>query len=304
MKVLFLFMDGVGLGPSDPTCNPFARARMPHLQALLEGARLTREAAPRETRRASLLALDANLGVEGLPQSATGQATLLTGRNVPAELTYHYGPKPNAEIAALLKQGNLLNALQKRGLQVSLLNAYPSRYFEGLRSGKRLPGAIAFTFLMAGVPLKTSRDLYAGQALSADFTGQAWREVLNYPDAPLLSLSESGQRMAELAQGVDLAFFEFWASDLTGHEQDMPGACRLLEAFDQVLGALVQAWDDQQGLILITSDHGNLEDLCTRRHTYNPVPALLIGAPRHRQTFRAALRDLAGIAPAILRMYA
>ena len=48
-----------------------------------------------KAKQVSLLALDAGLGVEGLPQSATGQAVLLTGVNIPAELGYHYGPKPN-----------------------------------------------------------------------------------------------------------------------------------------------------------------------------------------------------------------
>ena len=38
--VLFLFLDGVGLGPDDPMVNPFAAARMPNLTELLEGRRL------------------------------------------------------------------------------------------------------------------------------------------------------------------------------------------------------------------------------------------------------------------------
>ena len=94
MKLLFLFLDGVGLGTDDPQHNPFARARMPVLQDLLAGERMLLSSAPLETNRASLLALDACLGVPGLPQSATGQTVLLTGQNVPAQLGYHYGPNP------------------------------------------------------------------------------------------------------------------------------------------------------------------------------------------------------------------
>jgi bisphosphoglycerate-independent phosphoglycerate mutase (AlkP superfamily) len=44
-----------------------------------------------------------------------------------------------------------------------------------------------------------------------------------------------------------------------------------------------------------------MEDLSTRRHTTNPVPALLIGQPAARREFSAGLNDLAGITPAILR---
>jgi hypothetical protein len=89
MRLLFLFLDGVGLGSNDPATNPFAAAEMPHSQALLDGQRMVAGTAPLDAPRATLLALDANLGVEGAPQSATGQAVLLTGRNVPGELGYH-----------------------------------------------------------------------------------------------------------------------------------------------------------------------------------------------------------------------
>jgi bisphosphoglycerate-independent phosphoglycerate mutase (AlkP superfamily) len=64
-----------------------------------------------------------------------------------------------------------------------------------------------------------------------------------------------------------------------------------------VLGGLLEAWDDDAGLIIITSDHGNLEALDHRHHTANPVPTLVIG--RDRARFAAGLRDLTHVAPAI-----
>src|SRR5512137_1241571 len=103
MRVLFLFLDGVGLGPNDPNTNPLAQAAMPNLSRLLDGQRLVVGETPQVTDRATVVALDACLGVPGTPQSATGQATLLTGRNVPAEIGYHYGPKPNPAVAAYLR---------------------------------------------------------------------------------------------------------------------------------------------------------------------------------------------------------
>jgi bisphosphoglycerate-independent phosphoglycerate mutase (AlkP superfamily) len=54
-----------------------------------------------------------------------------------------------------------------------------------------------------------------------------------------------------------------------------------------------------EGLILLTSDHGNMEDLSVRKHTANPVPALVIGAPEARRKFTAGMTDLTHIAPAI-----
>jgi bisphosphoglycerate-independent phosphoglycerate mutase (AlkP superfamily) len=81
----------------------------------------------------------------------------------------------------------------------------------------------------------------------------------------------------------------------------MQAALTLLETLDGVLGGLVSAWDDTQGLIFVTSDHGNLEDLSTRRHTLADVPALLVGSPAARASFLSELRTLADVTPAILK---
>jgi 2,3-bisphosphoglycerate-independent phosphoglycerate mutase len=315
MRCLFLFMDGVGLGSADPQINPLARAAMPTLQALLEGHRLTietiAEATPEgppalsgrwETARASLLALDTGLGVAGLPQSATGQAVLLTGVNLPAALGYHYGPKPNAAVAAHLQNGNLFSVLRQAGKRAALLNAYPAGYFAGIASGRRLYSAIPLAVTSAGLPLKNAADLFAGKALAADFTAAGWRTHLGIEAAPLLRPGEAGERLARLSQECDFALFEYWLSDYAGHHQDMAAAVELLEVFDQVLAGLLETWDDDQGVILLTSDHGNLEDLSTRRHTANPAPGLVIGAPEARKTFTHQLSDLTGIFPAILRL--
>lgn len=301
MSVLFIFLDGVGLGGSDPEINPFARAEMPVLRALLGGRPLTAEAAPWEGPRASLLALDANLGVNGLPQSATGQAVLLTGRNVPDEIGYHYGPKPNPEVAERLRNGNLFSRVLALGRRTALLSAYPPRYFEAIRTGRRIYSAIPQAAVNAGLDLMNQENLAAGQALAADFTGQGWHDFLGLRDIPVLTPAQAGTRLAALANTLDLAFFEYWLSDYAGHQQDMSAACRILNEIDQVLGALLQTWNDQSGLVLVTSDHGNLEDLSTRRHTANPVPALLIGGLELRRQFGRRLADLTGIYPAVLR---
>ena len=299
MRVLFLFLDGIGLGESNPEINPFARANMPILQALLGGKAMLRASAPYEGERASLLAVDANLGVKGLPQSATGQAVLLTGRNIPEEIGYHYGPKPNPEVAATLKDGALFGRLKSAGRTSALLNAYPPRYFEGIGSGRRLYSSIPLAVINAGLSLFTEDDFAAGRGLSADFTGQGWRDMLGYPDTQVLAPKEAGGKLSTLAAQFDFSFFEYWASDYAGHKQDMKWAVAQLETFDGVLHGLLEAWDMNAGLILLTSDHGNMEDLSVRRHTANPVPALVIGTPVVRHTFTAGVTNLTHIAPAI-----
>ncbi|MEW5829280.1 MAG: metalloenzyme domain-containing protein [Chloroflexota bacterium] len=311
MRILFLFLDGIGLGPDDPATNPLARAHMPTLQSLLGGQRLLASAAPYHGERATLLALDAALGVDGLPQSATGQAVLVTGVNVPAEIGYHYGPKPNPEVAAYLNNGNtLFSWLRAEGKSAALLNAYPPRYFDGIESGKRLYSSIPLAVTSAGIPLFTQKELFAGEALSADFTGQGWREMLGFPDAPLMSPQEAGAKLVELAMRYDFSLFEYWASDYAGHKQNMDWAVRQMEAFDGVLEGILETGDWGPGteqdelLVLVTSDHGNMEDLSTRRHTGAKVPGLLIGSRAARERFAEGLASLADVVPVIRRALA
>ncbi len=296
-----MFLDGVGLGADDPTINPFALAQMPNLSALLDGQRLLAESAPFRGLRADLLALDAGLGTPGLPQSATGQAVLLTGENIPALLGYHYGPKPNPEVARFLTEGGLFGQFARAGKRAALLNAYPPGYFSAISSGKRLYSAIPLAVSQAGLPLFTEADLHRGQAISADFTGLGWRERLELSDTPLLTAAMAGQRLASLARNYDFSFFEYWLSDYAGHQQEMPAALALLEQFDAVLGALCAEWDMENDLILLTSDHGNLEDLSTRRHTHNQVPLLLVGSSNAREAFSPVV-NLAQVAGKISQL--
>jgi hypothetical protein len=197
-------------------------------------------------------------------------------------LGYHYGPKPNAAVAAFLRNGNLFNTSKGSGRKAGFLNAYPPRYFAAIESGLRLYSAIPLAATSAGIALHTADDLLAGRAIAADFTAQGWHTHLGLTNTPLLPAKEAGARLAGLARSYNFSLFEYWMSDYAGHNQEMEAACALLVIFDQVLGGLLEDWDDQEGLILLTSDHGNLEDLSTRRHTYNLVPALLIGAPELR----------------------
>ena len=264
---------------------------------MLDGRLLVKESAPFHGELASLVAVDAAVGVEGLPQSATGQAILLTGKNISKELGYHYGPKPNPAVAEYLKDDTLFSNFARAGKKAALLNAYPPRYFDGIDSGKRLYSSIPLAVTSAGIPLFRHDDLFAGRAFSADFTGEGWRTMLNFTDAPVMDPDEAGRKIGAAAKEYDFSLFEYWASDYAGHGQEMENAVKLMETFDKVLSGLTEAFDD--GLILVTSDHGNMEDLSTRKHTDAHVPALVIGDRAAREEFTRDMKDLTDIAPAI-----
>jgi bisphosphoglycerate-independent phosphoglycerate mutase (AlkP superfamily) len=62
----------------------------------------------------------------------------------------------------------------------------------------------------------------------------------------------------------------------------------------------MEAWRDGPDLVVVTSDHGNLEDLSDRGHTLNPVPALLIGPPDLRAAVAPRLHRLTDFHDVIL----
>jgi len=298
--VLLIFLDGIGLGADDPATNPFAAAHTPTLDALAGGHKWLRTTPRIDTGRALFIPTDPRLAVPGRPQSATGQAAILTGRNVPREIGEHYGPRPNAPVRAILDQDNLFKRAVATGLKAAAVDAYPPCFFEAIQRGKRLPSSLQHAVLSAGLRLFDEGDIYAGTGLSADWTGEGWREDLGYTDTPIYGRAEAGTLLAGLAQRRDLTLYSTWITDVVGHRGPLERGVALLELFDAVMAGLLDAWDDRRGLVIITSDHGNLEDLSTRHHTENDVPTVVIGAERHR--FAEGLHDLTGITPGILRV--
>lgn len=300
MHILFLFLDGVGLGDDNAENNPFAVANMPNLTALTGGKRWLRDIGRVETARATFIPTDPSLGVAGRPQSATGQATILTGLNVPRLIGRHYGPKPNREIEGIVRAESLFVKLTKRDFESALVNAYPSRYFDGIESGRRIYSVVPLAVRAAGLPLFDRDALLSGEAMAADFIGEGWRTQLGYDDVPVYAPAQAGAHLAELARRRHFTFFEHWPTDLLGHRGTLEHGVAHLERFDAVMGGLLDAWDDAKGLIILTSDHGNMEDMSQRGHTLNLVPTLLVGEGRH--AFAENLSDLTHFTPAILRL--
>ncbi len=300
MHILLIFLDGIGLGEDDLAHNPFAVADTPTLHRLAGNQRWLRATPRTESPRAIFIPTDPRLSVPGRPQSATGQAVILTGRNVPAEIGEHYGPKPNAAIRAILDESSLFKQLTAQGKSAALLDAFPPRFFQSINRGKTLRSSIQHAVYTGGVPIRGADDLLAGMAVSADWTGEGWRDFLGYPDAPIYTPQQAGAKLAELAGRYDFSLVSTWITDEIGHRGPFERGVSILERFDRVMAGLLDTWNDDDGLILITSDHGNMEDLSIRQHTENDVPTVVIGAARHQ--FTEGFRSLMDITPHILSL--
>jgi len=300
-RVIMLFLDGVGLGSADPAANPLAQPAYPTLQRLLDGALPIAATGRLSTAAAELIPTDAQMGVPGRPQSATGQAALLTGVNAPARLGEHYGPRPDARVRAILDEHSLFARLAGQGYAAYFCNGYPDRYLEAIHRGKRLLSAVPYAAQVAGQRLLTPADVAAGVALAADFTNRAWRDELGYQAAPVYTPEGGGAALWRIAQPYDFVFFEHWMTDVLGHGGDLTAAVANFQVFDGFLAGLLDAADLANTLIIVTSDHGNVEDCSHGKHTENPALTLLLGAGRRAAAPRiAALTDFAPVVEAYL----
>ena len=300
MTILTLFLDGVGLGADDPDSNPFATADTPTLISLANGKRWLASTGQQVSERAIFAPTDARLGVAGYPQSGTGQASLLTGLNVPQLIGRHYGPKPEVKTRELIAKHSYFRRLTEKGKSARLLTAYPPRLLADFERGKTLRSSIQQAAYESGHAHFTLEDLRRRRALTAEWTTDSWRRHLRFSDLPQYAPRDAGRLLARLARQYDFAFHSHWQTDRIGHRGALSEGIAILERFDAVLAGVLDNWDDDAGLVVITSDHGNMEDLSSRRHTLNQVPTVIIGA--RAEVFAQDFKSLIDFVPACDRM--
>jgi hypothetical protein len=275
-----LFIDGVGVGARNPDVNPLARRE--YLLSQFEDGSGT------PLPDGAVTPVDATFGMPGRPQSASNQTALLTGLPAPRLVGRHVLGFPDAPLRALLAEHSLVKQLVRAGRRATFANAYPAAYLEALglphatgapaevdippRARRRLRSSATTAAFAAGrVPLRTLDALRAGEALAHDVTGARGRA--RGLRLPLRTPAEAADVFWHVAEGMDFTLFEHFIADEAGHAQDAEAAAEALSTFDAFVRAVVAA-RPADVRVLVTSDHGNVEDLRTRNHTRAPVPLL------------------------------
>ncbi|MBT8398939.1 MAG: alkaline phosphatase family protein [Rhodothermia bacterium] len=290
MNFLMVFVDGVGVGQDDPDINPFARFDLPTIDLLLK--------APRDGDGRILRHIDANLGVKGLPQSGTGQATLLTGKNCAEIAGRHFGPFPHTATRDAIADHNIFRQVERRcesqAICSAFANAYPPPFFERVKRRNRWT-VTTRCCLDAGVRIRNLEDLAASDALAADITGERL-ERAGFSVTPV-SEEAAAAALLRLATKHRYTLFEYFLTDKAGHNQSFDEARLVLESLDRFLAKLISTLEPDEVTLILTSDHGNLEDLSTKSHTRNPVPLVVVGeaAPSF-----AAVESIVDIVPTIM----
>lgn len=301
MAFYFIFWDGVGYGKKDSNINPFFTAQLPTLKNLFAGNLPSLSFKNFSSDTVSLSPVTTTLRMSGLPQSGTGQTAIMTGMNAAKFVGKHFGPHPYSTLIPIIKEKNLFSKLQKMNKTFFFANGYPKRYFDYIFGPKGKIPTIALSYLSTGKTLNTHEEIKKQKAISADISGSRWNE-LGHSDVEMISPIEAGKLFYQLGKNLNLIFFEYFVTDHAGHSQEMPMAVEMLERMDGFISGMLQKFDFEKDIILMISDHGNIEDLSIKTHTKNPVPLIVIG--KQHFYFSSRIKNLTHILPAIISYYA
>lgn len=287
VSVLLFFIDGLGIGTRGPH-NPFDGLDDAAPLAIFQDE-------PAELAFDGVLApTDACLGVEGRPQSASGQTTILTGINAPATIGYHKQGFPNQALLDIIREHSIFLQLKRAGVnEITFANTYTQRFFE---SRPRWISATTAAVEAAGLRFNTVSDLKAGRAVYQDFTNAMLIE--RGETVGLRTPEEAGEVLANIVAANEFTLYEYFITDKIGHAQDHEAARRVLTMLACFVRSLLAKLDLEDATVILTSDHGNIEDLSVRSHTLNPVPTIVWGA--HRRRIASRINSLADITRAIL----
>ena len=291
-KFILLFLDGLGLGdpgPDNPLIDP---AAMPHCQALW-GQPLVAGAFIQQPNFL-LKPIDATLGVPGLPQSATGQTTIYTGHNAAKFRGKHQTGFANGSLRQLIEPHGLFKRVLTQGGTATLANVYSPAYFEAIAQRRWRYSVCTLLTMTAGLPFRMQYEYEQGNAIFWDITGEiaSARGIATAPITPELA----GQYLATLGNCHSITVFECYLSDYAGHAQNYQRAMAALQCIDRFMAAMLP-WLSSETTLVVVSDHGNIEDLSTKRHTLNPVPLWVVGPAAKKFD---SVDDLTGITPTIL----
>ena len=267
MRVLLLFIDGIGIGLRDAERNPLARYPSRFLSLFAN------EPLPRLPYDGLVIPTAADMDMPGLPQSATGQTALFTGSNASRAVGHHVSGMPTPTLRRLLAESSIFKFVQEQGKRGVFANALSEEYFKN--RGEWI-SATTRALLAGNFPWLTMEDLRAGRAVSHDLTNE-FLQQMGFA-VPQRAVLESARIIAQIALSADFTLFEFVLTDTIGHSRDFTLTQEIITRLDTLLEVVLSSLDLNETTIVLTSDHGNFEDMSVKTHTKNLVPTCIWGA--------------------------
>ncbi len=299
MKKLFLFfIDGIGLGkdsPDNPVRNLFSQ--------VTGGVSVSETDGPVFFDSGVIIPTDACLGVDGIPQSATGQATIFTGVNAAEYLGYHLYAIPNGKLVDLVCEKSLMKVLRERGIKVTSANLYSKEFFEKRGSMRRNKFPVStLTIRASGVPFRYADDYRGDNAVFADITNRLIRER-GY-DIELISPERAGKNLLNILSDNQFVFFEYFMTDIHGHRRNRAGLEESVDILSRFIAAIWEEADRENTAVLVVSDHGNSEDPDTAGHTMSRIPTIILAEDSDLLRKSAlSIRSLTDIYPWVIEYF-
>ena len=288
MKMIFIFIDGFGLGENDTDKNPIMAVDTPNIDYIFS--------------HFTLIPTDTTLGVTGLPQSATGQTAIFTGRNASAILGRHLSGQPTETLKKVIYENNIFNALLEKGFAVTNSNVYRQEYLDKMLDStdrRSRPSVTSVMTLSSGISFRNTEDYEKGLGIYHDITGEILKK--NGYAVDLITPQEGAERLYRISRAYDFTLYEHFMTDIIGHTMDMEMAKKEIELLDAFLGHLISLINFSENIVFITSDHGNIEDISVKTHTYNKVPTIIMG--KLPEGLDVNIKSLLDIMPVILKIF-
>ncbi len=293
-----IFIDGVGIGKEDYEYNPFFKYGFKSFSELFGDVPSLKNTLLKNKSR-FLFPADATLGVEGLPQSGTGQTSIFCGINAAELIGKHFGPYPYSTLIPVIKEKNIFKHFLKKKQKAFFANAYPKVFFDYINSGKQRLSVTSLSCRLSEMRLNKSVDVRTGNALTAEITNERWNLKLGY-NLPVIKPETAARRLLKIASKNKFTLFEYFLTDHIGHgryDGETESTMRTLDAF---LFTILSEMDYENLSLIICSDHGNFEDLSVKTHTLNP--ALTITAGKYSEQLFKSIKNIAEIKPAIINI--
>ena len=297
-STLVIFLDGVGIGKSNPSINPFFKYGFKAFSQVFDSIpHLENQNFSKDGK--FIFPSDPLMGISDLPLSGTGQTSIFCGLNASRVLGKHFGPFPHSMLIPIIREQNIFKCFKRKKKKVAFANAYPKVFFDYIESGKKRLSVTSLSCQLSDVKLKTATDLRSGNALSADIDNDFWVKKLDY-NLPVIKPETGARRLIKLAAEHHFTLFEYFLTDHLGHGRNIENLEDRLNVLDDFLLFLLENLPDNFTL-LICSDHGNIEDISIKTHTLNP--SLTISAGKYAERLKDRITNLSHIKDAILELY-
>lgn len=120
------------------------------------------------------------------------------------------------------------------------------------------------------------------------------------PEMSALEVTEILQRRIR-TNHYDFILVNFANADMVGHTGNLEAAIKAIQTIDHCVSELVRTFTSLGGAVIITSDHGNAEEMITpetgamnTEHSVNPVPCIVVGATTQGKSLPyGTLKDIA-----------